>query len=421
MHKRLYEFLEKNNLLYSLQFGFRSKHSTSHTLISMTEKIRNTIDNGNYGCGIFIDLKKAFDTVNHSILLRKLDHYGIRGISLQWSESYLSNRNQYVSVNGHTSEQLSITHGVPQGSVLGPLLFLIFINDLPKVSMFLNFYLFADDTNIYYESSDLLNIQKIVNRELRKVRKWLEANRVALNIDKTNFVLFHSSQRNLTEHIVLKIGNKKLKQESHARFLGVLLDSTLSWKFHISELSKKLARTVGLFYKIRNYAPQDTLMLLYHAIFAPFLTYGVSAWGLTYPSMLDSISALQKKTLRIVTFSDKTAPSLPIFDGLQVLKFSDIIFLLIVSFVFECVHNLAPTYFRNYFTSIQSIHDIGTRQSLKGDLFALCCNTTQYGPRSIHYTGVRLWNSLPCEIRDSPSLPVFRKKIKSHILENYKS
>ena len=122
--------------------------------------------------------------------------------------------------------------------MLGPLLFLIFINDLPKVSKFLNFYLFADDTNIYYESSDLLNIQKILNRELRKVRKWLEADRLALNIDKTNFVLFHSSQSILTEHMVLKIGNEKLKQKSHVRFLGVLVDSTFSWKFHISELLK---------------------------------------------------------------------------------------------------------------------------------------------------------------------------------------
>ena len=170
---------------------------------------------------------------------------------------------------------------------------------------------------------------------------------------------------------------------------------------------KKLARTAGLFYKIRHYAPQDTLMFLYHAIFAPFLTYGVFC--------------STKKILRIVTFSDKTAPSSPIFDCLQVLKFSDIIILYIVSFVFGCVHNLAPTYFRNYFTTIRSIHDIGTRQSQKGDLFALRCNTTQYGLHSIHYTGVRLWNSLPCEIRDSPSLPVFRKKIKTHILENYKS
>ena len=190
MHKRLYELLEVNDILHSLQFGFSCKYSTSHTLISRTEKIRNTIDNGNYGCGIFIDLKKAFDTVNHSILLKKLDHYGIRGIPLQWFESYLSNRKQYVSVNGHTSEELFVTHGVPQGSVLGPLLFLIYINDPPNVSKCLTFFLFADDTNISYESSDLLSIQKIVNRELHKVRKWLEANRLALNIEKTNFVLF---------------------------------------------------------------------------------------------------------------------------------------------------------------------------------------------------------------------------------------
>ena len=259
-----------------MQFGFRSKHFTLHTLISMTETIRKTIDNGNFGCGIFIDLKKAFDTVNHSILLKKLDHYGVRGVPLQWFDSYLSDRKQYVSVNGSTSDELTITHGVPQGSVLGPLLFLLFINDLPSVSEVLTFYLFADDTNIYFESDDLVHMQKVVNRELRKVRKWLEANRLALNIDKTNFIIFHSPQHKLTDHIVLKIGNKKIKQESYVRFLGVLLDSNLSWNFHLSELSKKLARTAGLFYKIRHYAQTDTLTLPYHGIFEPFLLYGLS-------------------------------------------------------------------------------------------------------------------------------------------------
>ena len=123
-----------------------------------------------------------------------MEHYGVRGIPLKLFESYLSNRKQYVSVNGHTSDKLQVTHGVPQGSVLGPHLFLIFIDDLPNVSKFLQFYLFADDTNIYYESSDPLNIHRILNRELRKVRKWLEANRLALNIETTNFVLFHSFQ-----------------------------------------------------------------------------------------------------------------------------------------------------------------------------------------------------------------------------------
>ena len=171
MHKRLDNFLEVNDILQPLQFGFRTKHSTQHTLISMTETIRKTIDNGNFGCGIFIDLKKAFDTVKHSILLRKLEHYGIQSIPLQRFHSYLSNRKQYVSVNGLSSDELNIIHGVPQGSVHGPLLFLIFINDLPNISKHLTFCLFAADTSIYYESSNLLHIQTIVNRELRKVRK----------------------------------------------------------------------------------------------------------------------------------------------------------------------------------------------------------------------------------------------------------
>ena len=237
-HQRSYNFLEINEILHPLQFGFRKKHSTLYTSISMTEHIKNSIDNGNYGCGIFIDLKKAFDTVNRTILLKKLEHYGIRGVSLQWFESYLSDRKQFVSVNGHSSNELEIKHGVPQGSVLGPLLFLLYINDLPSISKKLTFYLFADDTNIYFESSDLLHLQKTVNKELRKVRKWLESNRLALNIDKTNFVIFRSAGKEICDNITIKIGNKKIHRENHVRFLGVLLDSALSWKTHITNFPK---------------------------------------------------------------------------------------------------------------------------------------------------------------------------------------
>ena len=160
-------------------------------MISLTESVKKAIDDGMFGCGVFIDLQKAFDTVNHSILLQKMEHYGVRGTALNWFTSYLSERQQYVSVNGNTSDQLEISCGVPQGSVLGPLLFLIYINDLPNVSKFLSFFLFADDTNIYFKSHDLTQLQKIMNRELKKVKKWLDANRLALNIDKTNFVVFH--------------------------------------------------------------------------------------------------------------------------------------------------------------------------------------------------------------------------------------
>ena len=182
-------------------------------------------------------MKKAFDTVNLLILFKKLEHYGIRGIPLEWFKSYLNNRKQHVSVCGNISETLEIICGVPQGSVLGPLLFLLYINDLPLVSKKLTSFLFADDTNIYYESSEVLEIQKTVNKELRKIRKWLEANRLALNIKKkNNFVLFYPPRHKFNVQITLKFGKKKISQETCIKFLGVLLDSHLSWKSHITEL-----------------------------------------------------------------------------------------------------------------------------------------------------------------------------------------
>ena len=286
INRRLYDFLDKLNIFYPLQFGFREKHSTNHALISITDANRNTIDNQKYGCGVLIDLKKAFDTVNHSILLRKLEHYGIRGVALDWFTSYLSGRKQYVSVNGHISGYCEITCGVPQGSVLGPLLFLIHIN-----------------TNIYFEASDLFTLQKVLNRELRHVKKWLDANKSSLNIDKTNFVVFHSPARKLTEPIVLKFGRKKISRTDHVRFLGVLLDEPLGWKPHLVELSRKLSRSVGIFYKLRHYVPADTLKTVYYAPFYPFLTYGITVWGAIYDKFLSPVRIAQKKVVRAMTFS----------------------------------------------------------------------------------------------------------------------
>ena len=279
MHRRVNVFLKDHSILYSVQFGFQENNSIDYALISMTEEIRSSLDNRWYRCGIFVDLQKAFDAVNHSILLNKLEHYGIRENLLSWFKSYLSERREFFSINSSSSSLIITTCGVPQQSVLGPLLFIIYANDLPNVWKRLKFYLFADDSSIYCDGDTLTNLAKIVNKELKLVKRWLDVNRLSLNISKTNYIISHSSTMKIPEDTSKKIGRKHLTKAKYVKSLGLLLDENLSWRFHLSELSKKLARTCGIFYKIRSLLPINTLILVYNSLFLPFLQYGIIVWG----------------------------------------------------------------------------------------------------------------------------------------------
>ena len=415
MHKRLSQFLEICEVLFCMQFGFRTGHSTDHALISLTETIKSSLDKNRFGCGIFIDLQKAFDTVNHDILLKKLEHYGIRGTALSWFQSYLSNRKQFVSINGHSSSLTNIACGVPQGSVLGPLLFLIYINDLPNSSQFLSFFLFADDTNIYCDSDNLQLLTKKINRELKNVKLWLDSNKLALNIEKTKFVLFHSLRRKLSEFTNLKIGKQFIQRTKYVKFLGVLMDEHLTWKYHTTELCKKLSKTVGIFFKVRHYAPLPTLVSLYNSLFLSFLNYGISDWGMTYESYLNPLFILQKKILRCIKFEPFLSHSTPIFQSLKTLKIVDVLHLNILTFVYKSINKLSPSCFHDYFQPNSSVHRIGTRHATRGDLFKSIKNTTLYGLQTIQYFGSKLWNTLPLFIRVASSTVVFRSKLKRFI------
>ena len=197
MYDRIYKFFSDNNLIYSLQFGFRQKYSTVHALISLTENIRKNLDESNIGCGIFVDLQKAFDTVEHDILLSKLEHYGIRGLANKWFKSYLSNRKQYVLINGYDSNLADVKFGVSQGSVLGPLLFLIYINDFNQALKFCKVHHFADDTNLLHFSKSVYRLNKYVNLDLKKLTYWLNANNISLNVKKTELVIFKHERKKL--------------------------------------------------------------------------------------------------------------------------------------------------------------------------------------------------------------------------------
>ena len=197
MYNRLIKYLDKIKCLYHKQFGFRSNHSTIHALLVITDKIQRAIENSMYSCGVFLDLSKAFDTVNHNILLSKLQSLGIRSIALDWFRSYLSNRKQFVSIGNANPAQRNISCRLPQGSVLGPLLFLLYVNDFSNCSKILDFHIFSDDSNLFYAHKSLENLVQITNDELQKVNDWLCANKLSLNVDKSNFAIFHSHEKQL--------------------------------------------------------------------------------------------------------------------------------------------------------------------------------------------------------------------------------
>ena len=271
MYNHLINFINKHNILYKYQFGFRKRHSTNHAIITLVDKISTALDRGNVVIGCFLDLKKAFDTVNHSILISKLYKYGIRGNSLQWFKSYLANRQQFVQIHTSKSNTETVTCGVPQGSILGPLLFILYINDLSNVSDVLLPILFADDTSVYIEAENESLVISILNEELEKINTWLKANKLTLNLDKSHYMVFHRGKRKI-DFDTPSLNHISLKRVKFTKFLGVIIDDQLKWSNHILYIKNKIAKGFGIILRARKFFNRKTLQNLYHSFIFPYLT-----------------------------------------------------------------------------------------------------------------------------------------------------
>ena len=377
LYNCLYKFLETNNLIYSLQFGFRQKHSTSHARIHQTNKIREQLDKGNFACGIFVDFQKAFDTVDHQILIQKLN-YGIRGIANNWFSSYLQNRTQFVSINGFDSNVNAICCGGPQGSVLGPLLFLIYINDLHFAIKYSKVHHFADDTNLLNFNNSIKKINEQVGHDLKYLSNWLNANKICLNFSKTEVVLFKSVRKQTEATLKLKLNGERLYTTNSVKYLSIKIDENLNWHEQINNVAVKLNRANAMLSKVRHFVHKNTLKSIYHAIFESHLFYSCLVWAQNINS-IKRLYILQKKSLRLMYFLNRNAHTTPLFKDSHILKFPDKIALENCIFIKNYFNEILPTPFKNWFTLSTDSHTHNTRWSNLGCLKIPPHKTTIYG------------------------------------------
>jgi len=367
LSKQIHEHFINNSLFINSQYGYRPQHSTQLAALELATRISEQLEAKKTPFNVYIDLSKAFDMLDHDILLEKLKCYGFHQNAVQLCRSYLQNREQYVDYNGKTSTLLNVRKGVPQGSILGPLFFIIFVNDLPKASKIFHSIMYADDTTLlatiedfdYSKNNNITEINRNICSELDKVSDWLKCNKLILNAAKTKFMVFRTRGRGEAV-LTLEINQTHITQVTEFNFLGIIFDEHLSWKSHIDALRVKLSRAIGVLNRLKNFLPNHILRFIYFALIHSHISYGQYLWGYVN----DKISFLQKKAVRIITHSNKFTHTSPIFKSLNVLKYDDMLKLQELKFFFQLEHNLLPGYFEDFVSRFTRNEFHNTRLSM---------------------------------------------------------
>ena len=339
--EQLTRYLEFNQIIYEHQYGFQAKKSTLHPMIHLLNYLGQAKNENLITIGVFCDLAKCFDTISHTILLKKLKKIGIHGLELEWFKNYLSNRNQFVYTNGEKSDLLGISKGVPQGSILGPILFLVYINDIKNCTSLMTL-LFADDSNFLISGKDLNEIIEILNIELKNICDWFRCNEMSLNPTKTKFMIFNKREDSITwDQIKIKLdfNNENendtdkirylgyINQQSEIpaiKFLGVFIDSQLNFKYHIEYLRKKISRSLFLINRVKHILCEKSLVTLFHSFINSHLLYCLPAWSCGLESSIKPLVVLQKKAIRIIHKSAYNSHTPPLFRKINVLPIKEL-------------------------------------------------------------------------------------------------
>ena len=410
MVKRLMDYFSKYSILTPYQYGFRPNSSTELAVHHLSQNIYNAIDSKMFQITVFCDFSKAFDTISHNILLNKLFNYGIRGNAHNWIKSYLTNRKQYSMYNNVSSPFTTLMCGVPQGSILGPLLFLVYINDIVRSSTKLKFLLYADDTTLFIQGNNLANISQTMNIELDKVHNWIISNELTLNTNKTQYIISSPLMANVSNTVV-KINNFKINEVNECKFLGIIINNKLKWSSHINLLQSKISILTGIMYRIRNYVNMDCLRQIYQTLIHPHLLYCTAIWGGAYKTYLDSLFITQKKLMRIMSFKNRYDHTNDIYRDLRVLKLPDILYLQTMIFVHKSIHSIPV---EPGFTLMPTNNTTRRPHNLRVPL----CRTS-HAQHSIISRGSVIWNDLPGDLAADVHIGSFKKKIANKLFDKY--
>ena len=417
MNCQLTEYLERKGLLFDGQSGFRGKYSTDTCTIDLTDYVKGEISRGNLVGMVLTDLQKAFDTVNHDVLLEKMQAMGIT--SIEWFRSYLSHRNQCVSIDGENSDFLEISCGVPQGSILGPQLFLLYINDMASSVENCRLLLYADDSALVYSHKSHDVIASTLSQDLGSCKQWLVDNKLSLHVGKTESILFGSNNRlkDAREFRVTCDGSV-VERVSVVKYLGIYLDECMKGTAHASDVIKKCAGRISFLYRNASLLNFHCRKILCSALIVPYMDYCCSSWygGLT-KKLQDKLDVIQRRIIRFIFSLDARAHVgteklrelswLSIWDRVSYFK---------LGHVFKVKKGTAPNYLSSKFALVSESHAHNTRGSIHNYVVTSQQAKAQTG---FCFSAIKEWNSLPDEIKGAGSLFIFRKKLKQHFMSRY--
>ena len=412
VHESLSDYLHQHKLLHKTQSGFRAQHSCETALVNMIDLWLNAIDNGQMIGVVLVDFKKAFDLVDHQILINKLEMYGIKDQALGWFKTYLTNRKQQVTINNSKSDFKHISCGVPQGSILGPLLFLLFINDLPLYTNNVFTDLYADDTTLYDVQDSMEQIEKNLQAALNNLHIWCRANGMILNSSKTKVMLVTTNQKRQrlsNDNLNLNINNNALNMISNDKILGVFVDDNLTWSHHVKHLSKKISSSIWLLSKIKKFLTKDHRVQFYKSYIQPHIDFCNIVWGSSSESNKLKIFKLQKRACKVILDFNVNDIN-EAMKSLKIMSIYERLYLRKAKFMFKIYNNVAPTYISENFTLRNNANTSINLRSASAGCFIPPKPRTEYFKHSMRYSGCLVWNSLSEEIKSAQTIDTFHSR-----------